>query len=203
MHAAVNFTQIQPGKMNEAIAIFRDVVVPAASQQQGNSGGILLTDPNTNKAIAVGLWETEADAAAVITSGWYQEQIAKFASVFAAPPVREVYEVGADAWATSEGDETRSARVNYIQVQPGKMDDLVNIFQDSVVPVLQQLQGFKRELILTDRNTSKVFAVPLWETEADMIASETSGWVRESFDKFVGVFAGPPVTEHYEVSVQV
>ena len=93
MHAAVNFVQIQPGKMNEAIAIFRDSVVPAASQQQGNRGAILLTDPNTNKAIAVALWETEADAAAVVTGGWYQEQIARFASVFAGPPVREVYEV--------------------------------------------------------------------------------------------------------------
>ena len=93
MHPAVNHCQIQPGKMNEAIAIFRDAVLPAASQQQGNGGGFLLTDPKTDKAIAAGLWETEADAAAVVTGGWYQEQIARFASVFAGPPVREVYEV--------------------------------------------------------------------------------------------------------------
>ena len=93
MHARVTYVQVQPGKMNEAIAIFRDSVIPAASQQQGNKGGILLTDPSTDKAIAVGLWETEADAAATITSGWYQEEVAKFASVFAEPPVREVYEV--------------------------------------------------------------------------------------------------------------
>ena len=53
MHAAVNLTQIQPGKMNEAIAIFRDTVVPAASQQQGNRGAILLTDAVTNKGISI------------------------------------------------------------------------------------------------------------------------------------------------------
>ena len=93
MKAAVNFVQIQPGKMNEAIAIVRDSVVPAASQQQGNRGVIMLTDPDTNKAVLVALWETEADAAAVVTDGWYQEQVAKMASVFAGPPVREVYEV--------------------------------------------------------------------------------------------------------------
>ncbi len=52
MHAAVNLTQIQPGKMNEAIAIFRDTV-PAASQQQGNRGAILLTDAVTNKGISI------------------------------------------------------------------------------------------------------------------------------------------------------
>ncbi len=93
MHAGVNHVQIQPGKMNEAIAIFRDSVIPAVSQQQGSRGSILLTDPNTNKAIAVALWDTEADAAAIVTSGLYQEQVAKLASVIAEPPVREGYEV--------------------------------------------------------------------------------------------------------------
>ena len=96
MHAAVIYFQIQPGKANEAATIFRDSVVPAARQQQGHSRAILLSDPNTDKAIAIGLWETEADAAAVSNSGWYQEQVAKFASVFAGPPVREVYEVTVD-----------------------------------------------------------------------------------------------------------
>ena len=93
MHAAVNYVEVQPGKMNEAVAIFRDSVAPVVRQQQGNRGAILLTDPNTNKAIVVGLWETEADAVAMVSSGAYQEQTAKLASVFAGPPVREVYEV--------------------------------------------------------------------------------------------------------------
>ena len=93
MHAALNFNQIQPDRMNEAIAIYRDSVAPSVSQQQGNKGSILLTDPNTNKVIAVALWDAEADAAAVVTSGWRQEQIDKLASVIAEPPVREVYEV--------------------------------------------------------------------------------------------------------------
>ena len=97
MHAAVIYFQIQPGKTDEAIAIFRDSAVPAAAQQQGHRRATLLSDPGTDKAIAIGLWETEADAAAVETSGWYQVQVAKFASVFAAPPVREVYEVAVDA----------------------------------------------------------------------------------------------------------
>ncbi len=93
MRAAVNYVQVQPGKMSEVVAIIRDSVAPVVRQQPGNQGAILLTDTNTNKAIAVALWETEADAAAVITSGWYQEQVAKLTDVMAGPPVREVYEV--------------------------------------------------------------------------------------------------------------
>ena len=93
MHAALNFIQVLPSKMNEAIAIFRDSVAPVVGQQHGNRGAMLLTDPHTSKAIVVVLWETEADAAAMMSSGVYQEQSNKLAWVFAELPVREVYEV--------------------------------------------------------------------------------------------------------------
>jgi len=93
MHARVSTVQIQPGKTDEAISIYRDSVVPVGKQQKGFKGALLLADPNTGKAISVTLWETEADMKAGETSGYYQEQIAKFASVFAGPPVGEHYEV--------------------------------------------------------------------------------------------------------------
>ena len=97
MHARVSTVQIQPGKTDEAINIYRDSVVPAAKQQKGSKGMLLLTDASTGKGISIALWETEADMKAGEASGYYQEQIAKFASVFAAPPVMEHYEVSVQA----------------------------------------------------------------------------------------------------------
>jgi heme-degrading monooxygenase HmoA len=93
MYARVVTVQAQPGKTEEAIAIFRNSVIPAAKQQKGFISLMLLTDRNTGKGITVGLWETEADLKANEASGYFQEQTAKFAGVFAAPPVREEYEV--------------------------------------------------------------------------------------------------------------
>ncbi len=93
MHARVVTVQVQPGKIEETIRIYRDSVAPAAKQQKGFKGAFLLTDPNTGKGISVTLWETEADLKAGEASGYYQEQIAKFGAVFAAPPAREAYEV--------------------------------------------------------------------------------------------------------------
>ncbi len=93
MYARVVTVQTQPGKTEEAIRIYRDSVMPAAKQQQGFKGAFMLTDPNTGKGLSIALWETEADLRAGETSGYYQEQIAKFAQVFAAPPTREAYEV--------------------------------------------------------------------------------------------------------------
>ena len=93
MVARVVMVQIQPGKTGEAIDIYQDSVVPAAKQQQGVRGALLLTDPETDTGISVTLWERETDMIAGETSGYYQEQITKFRTVFGAPPMREHYEV--------------------------------------------------------------------------------------------------------------
>ncbi|MFQ6115311.1 MAG: antibiotic biosynthesis monooxygenase family protein [bacterium] len=93
MHARVVTCQAQPGKIEEGISIYRDSAAPAAKQQKGFKGILLLTNPGTGKAISITLWETEADMKAGESSGYFQEQIAKFGALLAAPPVRETYEV--------------------------------------------------------------------------------------------------------------
>ena len=71
--------------------------MPAARQQKGFLNAYILVDRSTNKAIGLSLWESEEDVAALASSGFYQEQVAKFAAVFAGPPEREVYEVAAQS----------------------------------------------------------------------------------------------------------
>ena len=97
MYAQVVRAQFQPGKIEEAIATFRDSVVPAARQQKGFKNSYLLVDRSNNKGVGFSLWESEADVAALMKSGFYQEQVAKFGAVFAGPPEREVYEVSEHA----------------------------------------------------------------------------------------------------------
>jgi hypothetical protein len=93
VRAGVVIYQFQPGKMDEAVSLWREYVLPAAKQQHGFKGGLLLTEPNTGKGIGIGLWESETDASTFETSGLFQQLIDKFGSVLAKPPVRELYEV--------------------------------------------------------------------------------------------------------------
>ncbi len=97
MNARVTLVQTLPGKVDEAIKIYRDSVVPAARQQKGFKGLYLLTDRGASKGISITLWETEADMIAGENSGYYQQQLAKFKDVLAAPPVREAHEVSVQA----------------------------------------------------------------------------------------------------------
>ncbi|MCI0693053.1 antibiotic biosynthesis monooxygenase [candidate division KSB1 bacterium] len=93
-------------------------------------------------------------------------------------------------------------RVVVVQVKPDKMDEVLSIWRDSVLPVVKQLQGFKNALLLTNRETGKGISLTLWETEADMKAVESSGVFQQMLAKFTPLFAGQPVLEHYEVNLQ-
>ena len=105
MYARVVTSQFQPGKIEEGIQLFRDSVLSKARKQQGFKGVLLLTDPTTDTAVVVTLWETETDLKAGETSGYFQQQLSKVAQVFAAPPSREAYQV-----SLLEGDDELKQR---------------------------------------------------------------------------------------------
>ena len=93
MNARVAIFNVKPGKREEAVALFRDLVVPEARKQRGFKGGLVLTNPDTGKGISIGLWETEADMIATEESGFYQKWVTEVSDVFIMPPFMEHYEV--------------------------------------------------------------------------------------------------------------
>jgi quinol monooxygenase YgiN len=93
MHARVVSNQIQPGKVDEWLAIIRDSIVPSLKELDGFQGFVALIDREHGKSIGYSVWASAADLAASETSGNYQQQIAKLGGVLAGAPVREVCEV--------------------------------------------------------------------------------------------------------------
>ena len=96
MYSQVLRVGIQPGKMDEAIALFKDSVAPAIHGWSGLQSGRLLVDRAGNKILAVSFWDSEADEASLMSSGPYQEAVAKLGTLFAGPPKVEVYEEAVD-----------------------------------------------------------------------------------------------------------
>jgi heme-degrading monooxygenase HmoA len=95
------------------------------------------------------------------------------------------------------------ARAVRVQVSPDKVDEVIRLWRDSVLPSVQQQKGFKNVRLLVERQTGKIMSVGLWETEADFGA--TVEWNQEQIAKFAGLFAAtaPPVVEQYEVAAEV
>ncbi len=92
------------------------------------------------------------------------------------------------------------ARVWFVNAKPEKRDEIIQVLRESVLPSAHQQQGYKGYLALFDPSTGKGMAIALWETEADLKASEATA--QEQAAKGAGLFTSAPVREVYEVLVQ-
>lgn len=97
MFARFTIVQVNADKIDAVIKLYEESVVPAAKSQKGYRGAYLFTDRNTGKGCSLSLWDSEDDAIANEQSGYYQEQVGKFAEYMTAPPVQEGYEVSVQA----------------------------------------------------------------------------------------------------------
>jgi heme-degrading monooxygenase HmoA len=84
---------VKKDRLDEAIKIYQDRVVPAGKAQKGYRGIYLLTDREKGKIISISLWDSAEDAAANEASGYFQTQVVQFREVLNAPLVKEGFEV--------------------------------------------------------------------------------------------------------------
>ena len=94
MFARLTTVEIDPLRISVAAAVdqFNEQVVPEMKAQAGFEGVYVLTTPE-GKAMIISLWSTKESVETTGASGYYEAQLAKFATVFRSPPGREVYEV--------------------------------------------------------------------------------------------------------------
>lgn len=94
------------------------------------------------------------------------------------------------------------ARVITVQTQPGKIAEATAVYRDSILPAAQQQKGFHSGFLLTDPITGKGVSVTLWDSEADMKAGETSGYLQQQLAKMTSLLALPPQREALIVSAK-
>ncbi len=93
------------------------------------------------------------------------------------------------------------ARVVTVHARPGKMDELIRVFEGLSLPDAKMHKGFRGMILLTDAETNKVVSVSIWENEAATKGSEDSGYLQTQVDRNKDIFDGPPTKEYYEVTV--
>jgi heme-degrading monooxygenase HmoA len=93
VHARVVSMEVLPMNVAEAVRIYRGAVVPAAKEEQGFSGALLLTDQDTGEGVSISVWESEDDMHASEASGYYHRKLDQLDALFISPPVRKHYEV--------------------------------------------------------------------------------------------------------------
>jgi len=92
------------------------------------------------------------------------------------------------------------ARVTTLEGPPERMDDATRHVQEQVLPQLQQMDGFKGFIALSDQQSGKLLGVAFWESEEalrsteEAVSSIRSGAAEATGGSVAGV-------EQYEVRV--
>jgi len=92
MYSRVTLLEIDTVRidLDDAVARFREEVIPGLKQQAGYEGCLVLTTPE-GKAILITLWETEEAVKAA--AGFAAGELERFMLLFKSPPGREHYQV--------------------------------------------------------------------------------------------------------------
>ena len=108
MVARVTHVKVKPDDVAEAVRLFDESVIPAAEQEAGFMGALLLTRDD-GRALVVDLCDTVEHMRANERNGFYQTQVAKFANKLVDRPSREFYDVAVAKGVPGGADLLRSA----------------------------------------------------------------------------------------------
>lgn len=94
MVARVTLAEIDVMRMSieTAVEMYERSVLPAQHEQEGYDSGYVLTTPE-GKALVITFWRDEDAAEHGMASGFYDEQVRKFVTMFRSPTGREIYDV--------------------------------------------------------------------------------------------------------------
>jgi hypothetical protein len=96
------------------------------------------------------------------------------------------------------------ASVTTGKIQPGKVEEYLTIYRESVKPVMEKIPGLKHVYGLADPETGEGMTIGLYETKADAERTQASG----DYQKVAMMLASTLVLESlarkgYEVIIEV
>jgi quinol monooxygenase YgiN len=85
-------------------------------------------------------------------------------------------------------------------LKPVKRDELNQMFDQEILPLLQKQNGFRDEIAFVDQDGRQVLAISLWESKenADVYSRETYPQVLKSLANLI---EGTPEVRNYEVAI--
>ena len=93
------------------------------------------------------------------------------------------------------------ARISILRPKGGRKKEVLRICEDVLAPAAERQKGFCGLLVMSDVEADKILGITLWDTEADMLASEHGEYLQEQISKLILFLAEPPVIEHHVVDV--
>lgn len=185
-----------PSKINEAVRLWTQDILPLLKKQPGFTGTTILGNRKTGDGLSVSYWESES--AMKQARSQVRPEAVKMTSQTGGSIVEEdecevvvmerIKPAKAGVWA----------RVTTVHGDPAHASEAISNFKEKIVPAIQKQSGARTAYFFVNRQTGKTFGGSVWDSEQDLQKSEASiGSLRaETIQKFGGKDA---VTEAFEI----
>ncbi len=162
MYARSSTIQASPGAIDEGIAYLRDTLMPAIVDMAGCIGLSLLVDRQSGRCIATSSWETEQAMRA--TSGTMTQIRERGTDAFGGT-IESI-----DEWEIAllhRAHDTMPgscARVTWLKADPAQADRAVDVFRTTILPAVDQIEGFCSASVMLDRSTGRSVSTFAYDT---------------------------------------
>ena len=160
MYARSSTIQAQPSNLDVGIAHVRDSVMPALRRIEGCIGLSLLVDRTSCRCIATSSWESEdAMHASEETIRHIRDRAAE---LFGGSSHVAEWEIAAMHREHRAG-EGACARVTWVKSSPAQLDRGIDFYKMTILPALEELEGFTSASLLVDRTSGRGVAAATFD----------------------------------------
>ncbi|WP_375488517.1 hypothetical protein [uncultured Mycobacterium sp.] len=165
MYARSTTIQAQPSSIDAGIAHIRDEVMPDLQAIDGCVGVSLLVDRQSGRCIATSAWET--DEAMHASAERVQPIRDRAAEMFGGSATVEEWEI-AVLHRDHRSGEGACARVTWVQGDPARTDQNVEYYKTSVLPDIENLEGFCSASLLINRTSGRAVSCATFDSRDAM-----------------------------------
>ena len=165
MYARSTTIAARPSSIDDGIAYVRDEVMPALKAMDGYVGLSLLVDRETGQCIATSAWETEE---AVRTSTERAAPLRDRAGeIFGGDASVDQWEIGSMHRDHHSADGA-CVRATWIKMPRDQADRAIDFYRTSVLPSLEELEGFCSASLLVNRSTGRAVSSATFDSRGAM-----------------------------------
>ncbi|HUG15159.1 MAG TPA: hypothetical protein VMM78_09085 [Thermomicrobiales bacterium] len=110
-----------------------------------------------------------------------------------------------DAWFSVEIStghiEGDAGRIVSAAVQPGSGENVIARFQNVIMHAATAQSGFRGGLLLMHEDRRQVVSIGLWNSHAELIESERTGYFGRQLPRLSRFLDGPPSNVHYDTII--
>jgi hypothetical protein len=155
VYARSTTIEAQPSLIDAGIAHLRDEGMPALQRIDGCVGLSLLVDRESGRCIATTSWETQQ--AMLASADQVRPVRDRVTQTFGGTPTVDEWEI-AVLHREHRSGAGACVRATWLTVRPDQFDRAIQFYRESVLPAVEELEGFCSASLLLDRTSWRAVA---------------------------------------------